>query len=151
MLAEFLFEFLDGVGPVDRFGSLVVIRDVLVKRAFEIAGAEKVIGLQVLAQKQTKPDFELIEPGGIGRQPEDLKVQLLFACAFLLTEPAFELFGGMRGSIVQDEDHRLHLALKGFGEKDLLEKGLEIDKALAAPADAINPAISHREPGKQMA
>ena|SRR5215469_709986 len=64
MLSEFLFEFLDGVGPVDRFGSLVVVRDVLVERAFEVAGAEKVIGLQVLALKQTKPDFELIEKGG---------------------------------------------------------------------------------------
>ncbi len=49
MLSKFLFAFLDGVGPVDRFGSLVVIRDVLVERAFEVAGAEKVIGLQVLA------------------------------------------------------------------------------------------------------
>jgi hypothetical protein len=135
MLSEFLFEFLDGVGPVDRFGSLVVIRDVLVEKAFEIASVEKVIRLQVLALKQTEPDFELIQPGGIGRQPEDLIVQLLFAGAFLFTEPAFELFGSVRGSIVQDEDHRLHLALTGFGKNDLLEKGLEIDKALAASAD----------------
>ena len=68
MLSEFLFEFLDCVGQVDRFGSLIVISDVLVERAFESTSAEKVIGLQVFALKHTEPDFELIEPGGIGRQ-----------------------------------------------------------------------------------
>ena len=68
MLSEFLFEFLDFVGQVDLFGSLIVISDVLVERAFESTSAEKVIGLQVFALKHTEPDFELIQPRGIGRQ-----------------------------------------------------------------------------------
>jgi hypothetical protein len=46
-------EFLDGRGSIDRFGSLVVIRDVLVEGAFEISGVEQVVGLRVLALKQT--------------------------------------------------------------------------------------------------
>src|SRR2546428_8693176 len=75
-LSEFLFQFFDGVSPVDRFSSLVMISDVVVERAFEGTGADEVIGLQVFALKHTEPDFELIEPGGIGRQPEHLKVQL---------------------------------------------------------------------------
>src|SRR6266404_1188741 len=106
MFSEFLFEFLDRVGPVDRFGSLVVIRDVLAERAFESTGAEKVIGLQVFALQHTEPDFELIEPGGIGRQPEHLKVQLLVTGTFLLTEPAFQLFGGVRGAVVLSISNR---------------------------------------------
>src|SRR6266436_6723784 len=151
MFSEFLFEFLDRVGPIDRFGSLVVIRDILAERAFESTGAEKVIGLQVFALQPTPPDFELIEPGGIGRQPEHLKVQLLVTGTFLLTEPAFQLFGGVRGAVVQDEEHRLHLAAKGFGNDHLLHKGLEIDEALAAAASAVDPSISNRQASKQMA
>ena len=49
MLSKFLFQLLNGIGPLDRFGRLVIMGDVLVERAFEIRGAEKVIGLQVLA------------------------------------------------------------------------------------------------------
>ena len=48
MVSEFLFKFLNGIAPVDRFGSLVVRGDELVERAFKVRGAEKVIGLQVL-------------------------------------------------------------------------------------------------------
>src|SRR5947209_20139706 len=57
----------------------------------------------------------------------------------------------MGGAIVQDEGHGLHLAAKGFGNDDLLEKGLEIDKALARSASAVDLSISDGESGKQMA
>ena len=70
---------------------------------------------------------------------------------FLLTEPAFQLFGGMRGPVVQDEDHRLHLAPQGFGNDDLLEKGLEIDEALAAAAGSIYLAIGDGQSSEQVA
>ena len=66
MISEFLFKLLDGIGPLDRFGSLVVISDELVERAFEVLRAEKVVGLQVFALKDTEPDFDLIKPGSIG-------------------------------------------------------------------------------------
>jgi hypothetical protein len=49
LLSDFLFEFLDSVGPVDGLGSLVVIREVFVERVFESTGVEKVIGLHVLS------------------------------------------------------------------------------------------------------
>ena len=67
MISEFLFQLFDSIGPIDRFGILVVISDERVERGFEVLGAEKVIGLQVFALQDTKPDFNLIEPGGVGR------------------------------------------------------------------------------------
>ena len=150
MISEFLFKLLHGIGPIDRFGSLVVIGDELVERAFEVLRAEKVIGLQVFALKHTEPNFELIKPGRIGRQPEHLKVQAPGTSAFLLTEPAFELFRCMCGAIVQDQGHRVDLPSKGFGNDLLLHEGLEIDKAFALTAGSVDLAISNGEPGKQM-
>ncbi len=70
-----------------------MISNVVVERAFEGTGADEVIGLQVFALKHTEPDFDLIKPGGIGRQPEHLKVQVPVTGRFLLAQPAFELFG----------------------------------------------------------
>ncbi len=151
MFSEFVFELFDGIGPIDRFGGLVGIGDVVIERGLQGSGTDKVIGLQVFALQDTEPDFELIEPGGIGRQPEHLKVQSPITDTFLLTEPAFQLFGGVSGSVVQDEEHRLHLATKGFGNDFLLDKGLEIDEALAAAAGAVDLSIGDREASKEMA
>src|SRR6266568_418352 len=100
MLSEFLFKLLNGVGPVDRLGSLIVIGNVLSERGFQSGGTDKVIGLQQFSLKQAEPNLELIQPGRIERQPEDLKVQALITGVFLLTEPAFQLFGRMGGSVV---------------------------------------------------
>ena len=74
MLTEFVCKFLDGIGPVDRLGRLVVVCDVVAERRFQSGRTHKMIGLQVFALKHTEPDFDLIQPGGIRRQPEDLKV-----------------------------------------------------------------------------
>ena len=98
MCSEFLLKLLERIGPVDGFGSLVVISDVLVERGFKGGGTEEVIGLQAFALKHTEPDFDLIQPGGMGRHPEDLKVEWPLAVAFLLTEPPFKLFGRVRGA-----------------------------------------------------
>jgi len=46
---------------------------------------------------------------------------------------------------------QLHLAPQGFGNDLLLYKGLEIDKAFARPAGAVDLAIGDGESGKQMA
>ena len=151
MISEFLFKLLDSIGPLDRFGRLVVISDELVERAFEVLRAEKVIGLQVFALKHTEPDFDLIKPGGIGRQPEHPKVQLPRTSAFLLTEPAFELLGSVRRSIIEDEGHRVDAPSECFGNDLLLHKGLEIDKAFALATGSVDLAIGNGEPGKQMA
>src|SRR5436309_13732477 len=151
MRTDLLFKLLNGVSPVDRLGRLNVIGDILSERGFEGIRAGKVIRLQMFALQHTEPDFDLIQPGCVGRQPVHLKVQPPFTRLFLLTEPPLELFGRMGGAIVQDEGHRVDLASKGFGNDHLLEKGLEIDKALAAAAGSVDLSISDRQSGKQMA
>ena len=151
MLSEFLFKFLGRVGPVDRLGRLVVVSDVVAERRFQSGRTDKVIGLQVFALKDAEPDFDLIEPGGIWRQPKDLEVEPSATGDFLLAQPAFELFGRVGGAVVQDEEHRLHFAPQGFRNDVLLDKRLEIDKAFARPAGAVDLAIGDGESGKQMA
>jgi hypothetical protein len=63
MFSEFLFKLLDGVGPVDRLGRLVVIGDVLHERSFKGIRGRKMIGLEMFALQQTKPDFDLVQKG----------------------------------------------------------------------------------------
>ena len=151
MLSEFLFKFFDGVSPVDWLGSLVMIRDVVGERTFKGTGAGKMIGLQVLPLKNAEPNFDLIEPGSVGRQPEDLKVEVPVTNCFLLAQPAFELFGRVGRAVVQKKEDRLDLAPQGFGNDLLLDKGLEIDKAFALPTQAVDLAIGDGEASKQLA
>lgn len=92
-----MFELLSGVGPLDSFGALIVIGNELHERSLKGAGCRKVIELKMLALQQAEPDFELIEPGGVSRQPEHLEVQLPVTGLFLLLQPAFELLRGMGG------------------------------------------------------
>src|SRR5579884_17569 len=105
----------------------------------------------MFALQQAEPDFELIEPGGIGRQPEHLKVQAPFADLFLLLQPAFKLFRSMGGSIIENEDDVLHLPTQSFRNDLLLHKSLEVDKAFALTTGGVDLAVSDRQSGKQMA
>jgi hypothetical protein len=66
MHSEFLFELLNGVGPVDRLSSLIVIGDIVSESGFQGRGRDEVVGLQTFALEQAEPDFDLIQPGGIG-------------------------------------------------------------------------------------
>ena len=68
----------------------------------------------------------------------------------MLAKPAFELFRCVRGSIIQDEDHCVDAPSQRFGNDFLLNKGLEIDKTLAAAAGSVDLAIRDGKPGKQM-
>jgi|GEM_PF-6975050 len=49
MFSEFLFELLRGVGPVDGFGSLVVIGDVVGESGFKNCRRDEMVGLQAFA------------------------------------------------------------------------------------------------------
>src|SRR5260370_19392526 len=92
-----------------------------------------------------------MEPGGIDRKPEDLKARPSVTRLFLLTEPSLQLFGRVGGAIIKDEGHGLYLPTQGFGNDVLLHKDLEIDKAFALSAGAIDQAIGDRDSGQQMA
>lgn len=78
-------------------------------------------------------------------------MQVPFTDLCLLTQPACQLFRSVGGAIIEDEGDGLHLAPQGFGNDLLLDKGLEIDKTFALSTGSVDLAISHREPGKQMA
>src|SRR5229473_8708607 len=93
----------------------------------------------------------LIEPGGIRRQPMDLEMESEIADAFLLAEPAFQLFGRVGGAIVQNEDDRVNLASQCFRNDDLLHKSLEIDKTLALSTNSVDLTIGDGESSKQVA
>jgi hypothetical protein len=56
----------------------------------------------------------------------DLEMESEIADAFLLAEPAFQLFGRVGRSIVQNEDDRVIFASKRFRNDDLLDKGLKM-------------------------
>jgi hypothetical protein len=58
--------------------------------------------------------------------------------------------GGVRGSIIENEDHGMHLTTQRFGNDLLLHEGLEIDKAFALPTGSVDLAIGDGESGKQM-
>src|SRR5436305_9267692 len=74
-----------------------------------------------------------------------------FTCLFLLTQPAFELFGSMSGPIIQDEGHGLDLSVQCFRNDLLGKKVLEIDKAFALSAGAVDQPIGNRESSERMA
>ncbi len=109
------------------------------------------MGLQAFALQDAEPNFDLIEPGGVGRQPADLEVEWRLERGLELLQPAFQLFRGMSRAVVQDESDRGHFAAHGFGHNDLLDKGLEIDKALAGAASPVDAAIGHTQACKQVA
>ncbi len=109
------------------------------------------VGLQTLALQNAEPNFDLIEPGRVGRQPVDLEVQTEATDACLRLEPVFQLFGCVGGAIVQNEDHVLDAALECFRKDHLLHKGLEIDKTFVLSARAVDLAIGNGEASKQVA
>ena len=66
-LRELTFQFLGGIRPAERLGLLVVKGDERVESSFEFCGGNEMVGLQTLALKDAEPDFNLIEPGRVGR------------------------------------------------------------------------------------
>ena len=67
MFSEFLFELLRGVGPVDGFGSLVVIGDVVGESGFKSCRRDEMVGLQAFALSTGAVDLT-IGDGESGKQ-----------------------------------------------------------------------------------
>src|SRR5437879_5745482 len=65
--SEFLFELLDRIGPLNRFGRLVVVGEKVTDGLLQVLGTDKVIGLQQLPLQNTKPDLQLVQPGSVRR------------------------------------------------------------------------------------
>src|SRR6266702_5599782 len=69
------FQFFNRVGPLEWFGGLVVVSNEVQDGLLKLIQAAEMIGLQEFALQQTEPNFDLIEPRGIGRQPIELHRQ----------------------------------------------------------------------------
>src|SRR6266702_2000652 len=115
-----------------------------------MVGAEKMIRLQEFALQDTKPNLNLIQPGGVSGQPGHLNAQAARIGLGLLLKPVCQLFGNVGRAIVQDQDQRLHLPPQGFWKDDLLQERAEIHKAFARRAASIDLPISYREPSQQV-
>jgi hypothetical protein len=150
MDSEFVFKLLNRVGPFDRLGLLVVIHEKVSNGLFQVLDTDKVIGLKQLALQDTEPDLQLIEPGGIRRQPTDVKRELTLHHCWLFLQPAFQLLRSVGGSIVQDQADRPYTALKRLLDDDLLHKGLKIGKGFARTAAAIDLPIGDTQSRKQV-
>lgn len=103
-----------------------------------------------MALEQAEPDFNLIKPGSIRGQPQNVEVQAQIAHAVLLLKPAFELLGSVGGAVIKDENDGVHLSMKSLRKNDLLDKTLEIEKPLALAAGSIDLAIGDGKSGEQM-
>jgi hypothetical protein len=150
MDSEFVFKLLNCVGPFDRLGLLVVIHKKVSNGLFQVLDTDKVIGLKQLALQDLEPDLQLIKPGGIGRQPTDVKRELTLHHCWLFLQPAFQLFRSVGGSIVQDQAYHPYTALKRLRDDDLLHKGLKIGKDFARAAAARDLPIGDTQSRKQV-
>ncbi len=127
-----------------------MVGDEIENRLLQGAGAEKMVWLKEFALQKTKPNLNLIQPGGVDRQPGDLDAQLVLQSESLFLKPTGQLFRRVRGSIVQDQDHGLDLASQRFRNDNLLQERTKVDEALPGDALSIDQAISNRESCHQM-
>src|SRR5258708_19886128 len=103
--SEFLFEFLNRVRPFDGPGSAVVVGDEIENRLLQGAGAEKMVWLKEFALQKTKPNLNLIQPGGVDSQPADLDAQLALQSESLFHNPPAPLFRPPRQPLSHTTDH----------------------------------------------
>src|SRR5260370_6816639 len=70
---ELSLQFFNRVGPLEWLGGLVIAGNKILNGLLKIIQGGKMVRLQEFALQQTEPKLKLIEPGGIGRQPKELR------------------------------------------------------------------------------
>ena len=60
--SKLAFQLLNGVGPFDGFGRLVVVENEVLDAVLKLIQAREMIRLQEFALRQREPDLKLIEP-----------------------------------------------------------------------------------------
>src|SRR5712691_12872205 len=93
--AKLAFQLLNGVGPLERLGRLVVVANKVGDGLLKLIQAGKMLGLQEFALQQTEPNFNLIEPGGVHRKTIELHRQFSLRSRRQVVDKAGELFGCM--------------------------------------------------------
>ena len=120
MRSELTFELLNGVGPLEGLGSLVIAGNEVEDDLLKLIKAEKMVRLQEFALEQAKPDFDLVQPGGIGREPRELYRQFSIRCRFKFLNIARQLLGGVGRTITLAQRDGLYSTSLGFGNHDRL-------------------------------
>lgn len=71
MRSEFVFQLLNRIGPFEGSSRLIITSDEIQDGLLKLITAHKMARLEEFALEQTEPDLKLIEPGGIGREPNN--------------------------------------------------------------------------------
>ncbi len=65
MRSSLVLQLLNGVGPLEGLGRLIVASNEIEDGLLQLGSAGKMGGLQELALEPTSPDLDLIQPGGV--------------------------------------------------------------------------------------
>ena len=134
-----------GVTPFNRLGFQIALSEVVHHPDFQFMDIGEVTRGQHLALQRREDDLDLIQPGGIDRQPVDADLEWKFQ----RPDPAPDLLGGMGGAVVQDQVQHPD-AFCPQALEDHPEEHLELHEPL--PGEAANHRLSgvDEQPGKQM-
>ena len=125
-MREFGFELFDGVRPSHRFGIPISFFEVAHEDSLDFISVLEIVRRQDVALHMRKDNLDLIQPGRMDRQPVDLDPERQVQ-AF---DPFFDLFGRMRGAVVENQMQDADLLAPETAEEHL-EEGLEITEALS--------------------
>ncbi len=120
MRSELAFELLNRIGPLEGLGGLIVVNDEVEHGLLKLIKAGKMVRLQEFALEQAQPDFDLVQPGGIGRQPIELYRQFFIRPRRQFLNKAGELLGSVGRTIIEDQRNCLRPTMVGFGNDDRL-------------------------------
>ncbi len=76
MRSKLMFQLLNGVRPGEWFGRLIVVSNEVKHCLLQLGETSKMVGVEELTLEKTEPDLDLIEPGGVFREPVHLQSNL---------------------------------------------------------------------------
>jgi len=118
-----------GVAPFDWFGMEIALSKIVHDSILQILGIREVPWRENLALKRREDDLDLIQPGGIDRQPMDSYLEGKLE----RSNPSSNLFGRMGGSVIEDQMEDSNVFCPETPE-DHLEEVLELHEPLAGEA-----------------
>jgi len=94
--------------------SLIVASNEIQDDQSKLIKTGEMVRLQEFALEKTEPDFDLIEPGSISREPIEPHGQFFIRRCFQFLDPLGELLGGVGWTIIEDQRYRLYTTTVGF-------------------------------------
>jgi len=140
-----LLQWSHRVTPLDGFGMLVPLSEVRQQGCFQVVEIRKVVRRQDLPLERGEHDFDLIQPGGMDRQPMDMDGERQPEGL----DPRLQPLGRVGGPVVHDQVQDADAVAPETLEHHA-EKRLEVDEALARPAPGNRLARVDQQPRKQL-